>query len=103
MRLRQGILEVFPTDADYELAAQDAAGHIAVLNETKPTEHLLLTRARTAIEQAADAVCEMFVVGHLKHYHRAEDFALLHLVEGLLDIAYADGLRNEAIKVEAAL
>jgi len=43
-------------------------------------------------------------LGHAsENYHRSEDFASLHFVEGLFDVVEADGFGHESVEVETTL
>ena len=87
----------------HQLAARNAEGHVAVQHKAKAAEHLLLAHTLSPCQHRPGTVGQFLVVGHLEHDYRAEHLAALHLMEGLLHVADADGLGDEPVKVEAAL
>jgi hypothetical protein len=52
------------TEAEHEVVADDAAGHVAGHEECEPAEHLPFADVRGCAERGADAVGEALVVGH---------------------------------------
>ena len=101
--LRQRVIQVLLANSYHQLATRNAEGHVAVQHKANAAEHLLLAHTLSPCQHRPGTVGQFLVVGHLEHDYRAEHLAALHLMEGLLHVADADGLGDEPVEVEAAL
>src|SRR4249920_2539840 len=67
------------------------------------SQMLFSTSKSSPSSEKMPAVVTCSIIGSLDRDHRAQHFATLHLVEGVLDLVEADRLRHEPVEVEPAL
>ena len=53
-------------EAEHEIRADDAAGHVTGDHEREAAEHFALGQVRGVREELPDAVGELLVIGHLQ-------------------------------------
>ncbi len=63
--LVEGCVGAFLAEAQHQLVADDAAGHVTADEERDTTEHLLLTDIRNVLKEDRHPLCEALIEGHL--------------------------------------